>query len=721
MLRVTLEKVLPDYEIPSDDLIGDVLIPAMRVATQVRIGSGFFSSRCLAQIAPGLATFLERDGTLRILASTELSPEDRDAIERGMTEPRHAIERFAVRLLEDANSCLSAHSADCLACLVAQNRLQLRFVLMPSGMYHKKLWLFNDSETWVAVHGSGNATSRGLLVNGEQMTIDRPWKDGESSQLRVSRFIDQFDCQWDNRHSHSLTIEPLQILDLLKTRASTLPPPTIGEFWKAWRLDHENGNEPTLPPRGAAPPPDRRMRIPPWLDWHTSPYSHQATAIDCLEQAGGSGILAIATGGGKTRVALIAAARIQDSSDRPVLVVVLVPSRPLALQWQEDVRDFGLEPVLLTGSSRTERAKMLDDVAASLHAGDRTEVLISSNQLYARDADLRQFVESQSNHSTTVLIGDEVHNLGAPSFIDNPPLAFQYRIGLSATPIRQYDADGTDKLFTYFGTESPSAEPVFTFSLEQAIAAGCLVPYRYWVHCVAFTATEMERYEELTQQLGAAGFGVDDNGQFVPNSRAERILRERRALIEQAEGKIPVLRALLQEMGPRRVQQALIYASAKAVNYPHSGRQIDHVTELLTDLGIIAHQFTNAETSRADARDLLEKFGRGEYQVLNAMKVLDEGIDIPQTNIAFLLASSTVEREWVQRRGRILRRADGKNAADLHDFMVIPPDPNSEDGRRLLRSELRRVEQFGHIALNEYDPGGPIEVIRQVESGNWSP
>ena len=381
------------------------------------------------------------------------------------------------------------------------------------------------------------------------------------------------------------------------------------------------------------------------MDWHASPYSHQATAIDCLERAGGSGILAIATGGGKTRVALIAAARIQDSSDRPVLVVVLVPSRPLALQWQEDVRDFGLEPVLLSGPSRTERKKMLDDVAASLHAGCRTEVLVSSNQLFARDEDLRQFVEGVSNHSVTILIGDEVHNLGASSFVDNPPLAFQYRIGLSATPIRQYDADGTDKLFTYFGGDNASAEPVFAFTLEQAIAAGCLVPYRYWVHCVAFTTTEMERYEELTQQLGAAGFGVDDNGQFVPNSRAERILRERRALIEQADGKIPALRALLQEIGPRRVQRALVYASAKAVNYPHNGRQIEHVTELLADLGIIAHQFTNAETSRADARNLLEKFGRGEYQVLNAMKVLDEGIDIPQTNVAFLLASSTVERE----------------------------------------------------------------------------
>jgi superfamily II DNA or RNA helicase len=719
MLRVTLDTVKPDYEIPSDDLVGEVLIPAMQCAQEVRIGSGFFSSHCFAQIAPGLAAFLAHDGPLRLLASTELSAEDRDAIERGVTEPQLVIERFAIQLLEDASSCLTAHTADCLACLVAQNRLQVRFVLMPSGMYHKKLWLFRDGDIWLAVHGSGNATARGLLVNGEQMTIDRPWKDGESSRLRVGRFIDQFDRQWHNRHSHSLTIEPLQMLDLLKRRASTIAPPTVSDFWDAWRIDHDNGKEPALPP-GVSGPPDRKMRVPSWLDWHAPPYSHQATAIDCLEQAGGSGILAIATGGGKTRIALIAATRIQNRLARPVLLVVLVPSRPLALQWQEDVRDFGVEPVQLSGSTPSERSRMLEDVAASLHAGCRTEVLISSNQLFAQNEELRAFTEKASTHCTTVLIGDEVHNLGAPTFADNPPSGFGYRIGLSATPIRQYDASGTDKLFAYFSAEHSRESPVFTFTLEQAIAVGCLVPYRYWVHCVPFTAAEMNRYEELTQELRAAGFGLDDDGQVVLNAKVERLLRERRALIEQAEGKIPALEAVLQALGPRDLRRALVYTSAKAVRSPHSGRQIDHVTELLSDLGIVSHQFTNAETSRSDANSLLEKFGRGDYQVLSAMKVLDEGIDIPQTNVAFLLASSTVEREWVQRRGRILRRCDGKDVADLHDFLVLPPNPDSDDGRRLLRSELRRVEQFGRIAVNEYDPGGPVEIIRRIESGNWS-
>ena len=89
------------------------------------------------------------------------------------------------------------------------------------------------------------------------------------------------------------------------------------------------------------------------------------------------------------------------------------------------------------------------------------------------------------------------------------------------------------------------------------------------------------------------------------------------------------------------------------------------------------------------------------------MKVLDEGVDIPQTDTAFILASSTVEREWVQRRGRLLRAAPGKRHATLHDFFVVPLDPDSREGRSVLRGELARAEAFASLALNEWDPEGP--------------
>ena len=148
---------------------------------------------------------------------------------------------------------------------------------------------------------------------------------------------------------------------------------------------------------------------------------------------------------------------------------------------------------------------------------------------------------------------------------------------------------------------------------------------------------------------------------------------------------------------------------------PHAGARLDHRRELLGDLRITSHMFTSIETSRRDSRQFLTGFANGDYQALLAMKVLDEGVDIPAANQAFLLASSTVEREWIQRRGRILRNSPGKTVADLHDFVVIPPDPNDSSAASLLRSELRRAEHFARDSVNYYDADGPSDRIKVIE------
>ena len=719
-LKQSLADAMPVYEIPDDNLIGEVLIPAMLCAKVVDVASGFFSSQCLAQIAPGLADLIARDGRIRLLVSTTLSAEDLEAVERGIRTPENAISAFAVELLNAPGSQLAAHAVNCLAYLIATERLQIRFVLMRGGMYHKKQWLFHDGEHCAAVHGSGNATGRGLLANGEQMTVDRPWLDGVSSSSRVSKLVAQFERQWNNEHQNTQTVEPIEVVEFLKRRAVNQPLPVAEDFWAAWWADAKNGIEPCAPFEGHVPHcRPRRLAIPIGLDWHNSPYAHQAEAIDCLEAAGGSGILAVATGGGKTRIAMIAVTRLQDRESQSMLVVVLVPSIPLANQWVKDIREFGIMPYLLSGENRTARETMLTEASACLQGSKATVVLIVSNQLFTGDDDIRKYVERHGEYCKTVLIGDEVHNLGAPSFLGNLPEAFQSRIGLSATPIRQYDPDGTDNLFGYFMAGGNASQPVFTYTLEQAINDGCLVPYRYWVHPIIFTGEEMDKYEELTDKICRLGFKADDDGRMNATTVIDSLLRERRALIEQAENKIAKLRSLLVRKGPANISRTLVYASAKPVKAPHADRQIDHVTRLLGDLGVISHQFTSVETTAGHAQELLEKFGRGDYQVLTAMKVLDEGIDVPQTNVAYLLASSTVQREWVQRRGRILRRAEGKAVADLHDFLVVPPDVTSANGRCLLNSEYRRVVEFGRVSSNEYDPGGAVEIVNALQNGTW--
>jgi len=225
----------------------------------------------------------------------------------------------------------------------------------------------------------------------------------------------------------------------------------------------------------------------------------------------------------------------------------------------------------------------------------------------------------------------------------------------------------------------------------------------------------MDKYIELTEELMRAGFRRSDDGQtIVANAQIERLLRQRRAVLEQATTKLAVLLALLEKAEPERIERTLIYTSAKPTVLANS-RQIDEVTALLSDLGIVSHQLTSVETSSGAAPALLEAFGRGDYQVLTAMKVLDEGVDIPQTHTAYLLASSTVRREWVQRRGRILRRHAGKQRAVLHDFLVTPPDPADRDGRAVLRGEIARAEEFTSLADNEWDSDGPRSILSDYE------
>lgn len=709
----------PVYEIPDDDLVGEILVPAMRSCDDLKIGVGFFSSKCLAQIAPGLAMFVnETSNTLKLMVSPVISEEDQKAIESGVREPQTVLNQAMESLFEKARlseSAIERHTVETLAYLVASDRLEIRVVLMERGMYHSKIYLLRSGEQWLAVHGSSNATERGLLVNGEQMSVDRAWKDGEQSEKRVEIFLRQWERRWNNEHPKSLTVEVGEALGILRANAGQVPP-TVADFWEAWHCDYEAGFAPKLPSGHRSPRIDHRLKIPESLVWREGRFAHQGAAVDALIENRG-GILSMATGSGKTLTALIAVSEFQDKEFEHFCVVILAPTRPLIRQWAEDIRDFGIEPIVLSGTGKERRKKELEQLSFAFSSSrPRTEVLLLTNSLFiGKGSAERTWLENLPDSVCCFLIADEVHNLGAPSFVNDPPVCFDFRIGLSATPIRQYDPDGTDQLFDFFG-----GPPRYEFSLGDAIGAGCLAPYRYHLHEVNFETDEMDYFEDLTRKLVRAGFCVDDDGRTVGLSdRVARLLRERRALVEQADAKLNALEGQLATMGAESVTKTLIYTSAKPV-VPGKTRQIAAVNAMLQRLNIFSHQYTAEETGRNQSQKILEQFGAGDYQVLTSMKVLDEGVDIPQTDTAFLLASSTVEREWVQRRGRILRHSPGKSFANLHDFIVIPPDLESPTARSLLQSELRRASAFADLADNEYDPDGPNKVIRRLEAKLWT-
>ncbi|TDD44200.1 DEAD/DEAH box helicase [Nonomuraea terrae] len=712
-LIAAMAKAEPLYQIPEDDLVGDVLIPAMAAADEARIGAGFFSSRCFAQIAPGLADFLAHpDRHLSLLISPEIDDADREALERGAKSPEQVIHDLEHRLFTEAvvsSSALVQHTLDCLAYLVAKKRLTVRFALMSRGQYHKKKWLLRGGTEWLAVHGSGNATARGLLVNGEQMTVDRPWVDGRAAEARVAKLLTGWERDWSNQNPHVLAIEIVDGLRIIGKRGALQSVPTVEDFWKAWQVDHMRGLEPDLPP-GVTIEPPRLLRIPDGLEWETGLYQHQGVAVRTFLGAGSRGILAIATGGGKTQTSLIASVVEQDRHSGPMLLMIIVPTAPLMRQWVEVIRRFGVEPGMPSNMTVPKRRVWLEELKASLATKARyTAVVLCTQKLFTGDMALRQAIDGLAPHVQTMIIGDEAHNLGAPAFLRVAPQRFDIRLGLSATPSRQYDESGSAQLFDYFGS------PIYEFTLADAITVGCLTPYRYYLHEVNMTSDEFSAYVDLSRQLRRKGFSRQDDGSTEGrDDQIEHLLRKRRAVLEQASGKISALEALLVETGVRNVSRTLIYASAKQ-QVLGGAKQLEEANALLRRLGIRFHEFTNTETGRSGSERYLEAFGRGEYQALTAMKVLDEGIDLPETDTAYLLASSTVRREWVQRRGRILRRAEGKTHAVLHDFIVVPPADEAGEGRTILTGELLRAREFAGAAENEYDPDGPRTVINRLE------
>ena len=722
------EEILPDYEIPHDNLVGEVLIPAMSAAVDVRVGTGFFSAGSIAQIAPGLVSYINSnsDHKIQILLSPEISLAEQDAIKKGTLMPQKVLDDLVFKLFKDAElseSAIIQHTLDCLSYLIVKDLLILRFVLMKEGMYHKKLWLLNDGTNWLAVHGSGNVTTHGLFMNGESMTVDRPWMDGESSILRVDRFVKQWERHWENRNSDSITLAVSQALPFFGRHGSDSHIPTVKDFWDAWSYDNNIGLNPPLPPGILLPGLEKILVIPSDLEWKTGKFKHQGLAVDSYLSADGRGVMAIATGGGKTITSLIAASKLQDVHKTPFLVIILVPSKPLMNQWEKDVLKFHIQPLIPGKLNKNKRKAALTAIVIALDLNKpRTEVIISTNSLWLKDQNLRNILNRLSNKVKVMFIGDEMHNLGTPNMLSALPDKADWCLGLSATPVRQYDPDGTNELLKYFG------ETVFEFGIQEAIDSGCLAPYDYYLHEVELTYEEMDKWLELSEKLKRVGFiGLDDGQTVVSgksiNNRIENpivadLLRKRRAILEQAGNKINQLENILIKMGPENIKNCLIYTSAKPPLL-NTNKQIEIVNLVLSDLGIISHQITYKETSGSRSESYLDAFKKEGYQVITAMKVLDEGVDIPQISMAFLLASSTVRREWIQRRGRILRNTKDKSKAILHDFLIIPPDPYCKDGKTILKGEISRADEFSSSASNEWNDEGPRSIIDKWESVVW--
>jgi DNA phosphorothioation system restriction enzyme len=416
----------------------------------------------------------------------------------------------------------------------------------------------------------------------------------------------------------------------------------------------------------------------------------------------------MATGSGKTIIALAIATELYQQIGLQVLLVVC-PYRHLVTQWQKECAKFNLEPVLAFETVYNWQSELSTQLY-NIRSGNQSFLtVITTNSTLINEgfqSQLRFFP------AKTLIVGDEAHNLGSLRLESSLPRNIGLRLGLSATPERYFDDDGTDALLSYFGA---ILQP--EFSLADAIAQGALVRYLYYPIFVELTQSEAFAYAKLTKRIGWA---LNRNDNLEQNDTLTSLLMQRSRLIGAAANKLNALRELM--AGRLHTTHTLFYCGDGYVeNYAstslaYTSRQLEAVTHLLgQELGYRVNTYT-ADTSLEEREQLRHQFESGELQGLVAIRCLDEGVDIPAIRTGVILASTGNPRQFIQRRGRILRPHPGKERATLFDAIVMPPDLDRETWeveRNLLRKELKRYREFADLADNAEEASKKLLILNQ--------
>lgn len=443
------------------------------------------------------------------------------------------------------------------------------------------------------------------------------------------------------------------------------------------------------------------FQAPAWIEAR----GYQRDAVTAWLESNGRGIFNMATGTGKTITSLLAVDALRSTLDESFALVIAVPYQHLVDQWAEEVKAFGANPVLAY-ESRAQWQERFEGELAEFRLGSRDlPVVVTTHKTVSSDPFQRMI--RRVSRSPMMLIADEMHHMGAPHLREGLSDHIDFRLGLSATPQRFYDDEGTEHLLQYFN------DIVYEYGLQEAIANGALCEYYYIPHIVELTLDEAETFTQLTKEiarLAGQAEGSLGDADLQDNERLKHKLFRRARLVGTAENKLARLSDLLEQ--ETEILHTLVYCGDGSVTNQISGRAKRHVDaavdQLRTKVGIKAERFTADET-QSERQRLLNNFEERKIQALVAIRCLDEGVDIPATKTAYMLASSSNPRQFIQRRGRILRNHPGKQYAVIHDFIVMPP-PNlgfikeEEEAfsieRQLVKKELDRVNLFAEAARN---------------------
>lgn len=707
----------PEYRSRLDNVIRDFYTPVLRQSVMYKRAVGFFSSSALVSLTAGICGLVENGGAIQMIASPRLSLEDIDAINDGLKRRDDVIQEALLRELREPKGKFEEARLNLLSNLIAANRLKIKIAFLEDdntvGMFYEKLGLMYDSEgNIIAFSGSMNESANAFTTNYEAIDVFSSWTQDSDRVLGKQA---AFNAMWED-------YEPsIKVLEFPEIREEILKKYKIND-----RIDTTLDEQQVNPETGfseTVEPYEMRTVIGPVVPSSVHIRDYQNEAIEQWAKYGYRGIFDMATGTGKTYTALAAISRLFIDKNNNLAVIIICPYQHLVEQWKDDIVAFGMKPITCySASSQRNWRERLRNAVVSFNLGVQDHFcMVSTNATFSLD-----YVQDMVSKITgnVVLVIDEAHNFGAENLSKTLLPQIPYRLALSATIDRHGDPEGTQKLYDYFG------EKCIEYTLKDAIDNNMLTPYYYHPITVSLNEDELDSYMELTSKI-RKNIHPDKKGKIVLSEYAKMLLIKRARIVAGAADKIATLRSLMEDY--KENNQILVYCGATTmhdIDYQEGkpaieeARQIDIVAGMLgNDLKMRVSKFTSEENAEERER-IKADFAEGKHlQALVAIRCLDEGVNIPSIRTAFIMASSTNPKEYVQRRGRVLRKFPEKNHAVIYDFITLPiplsdvdqyDDDVIESVKSLAKREIERMKDFAAIAENPFDSDSLIAEIQRT-------
>ncbi len=668
-------ELLRVYDNSTNNIIDELQNPLLENSEKYLRGVGYFSSGWLRLAARGLSEFIMKGGRASFIVSPNMSSDDWTAMVEAKQNKEKVLSEHLLKNIEEIREGLENDTKNLLAWMIAFEILDFKFAIPRDpnsiGEFHDKVGIFYDNfNDYVVTHGSMNDSFKGSF-NGESVSVFKSWDDIQKEYAKIHK--DRMESLWRDEDSQ---LEVFSIPDaikkeFIKIRTEEYPPFSIA-----------SGNLGSKKKK------------------HYKLHGYQQEAIEAWKNSGYRGIFEMATGTGKTITSLSAVSEAKKYKRR-LAIIIIVPYLHLLEQWYRNCVEFSLHPYFCSGN----HANWVIDVKTAIqdfNLGVTDSICIITVSRTASTSRFHNAVDRLKGEET-LLIGDEVHGLGAKMLRESLIPKAQLRLGLSATPRRWLDDEGSDYIINYFNGVC------FEFPMEKAIGK-FLTPYLYNPELVSLTGSEYANYIMLTEKIKRMA-ATEDLKTLQKNEAFKILLLKRARVISTAKNKIPRLIEILKQLNDEAAEKGeslsgiLIYCAAGT-----HGR----VLKAVSDLGLRSHEFVHT-VSLKEREGLLSQFSDGAIQVLVAIKCLDEGVDVPSTRVAFILASSTNPKEFIQRRGRILRLSENKDIATIYDFLVFPDDVSYNLDRDcsigLIRREMPRFSEFSSLAENKYQARGMVTNI----------